>query len=318
VGAAEAADRDVPRRAGYRRPAGDAARRGQAAGTAEPGRGRPSGQRAGGLLAPARPAGGRHHAQVLLYRFDGPTTCSGAVDRQRPGQQRQPRPVRPRQTRTSARPLALGDSELMAQHQDLRVLPPRLPPRQAQHRHRTGHDQENQLQAHKPKIIPPPDEPGPACPAPKRWTDPTVICRASAQVTQVFRHPQESNRLRSCLNSPTDTNRRTAPGQSEASFQHPAVALVRNRRHRRGQPSCSSSGISSLAGIILSRRDTMAPASARAVPRSPRGRRPPALPRRAPRLPPASTAPPARQAEHHRHPRQQIRWSRTDNAVRGD
>jgi len=85
------------------------------------------------------------------------------------------------------------------------------------------------------------------------------------------------------------------------------------------QPSCSSSGISSLAGIILSSRDTMAPASARAVPRSPRGRRPPAPPRRAPRLPPASTATPGRQAEHHRHPRQQIRWSRTDNApVRGD
>jgi hypothetical protein len=57
------------------------------------------------------------------------------------------------------------------------------------------------------------------------------------------------------------------------------------------QPSCSSWGISSLAGIILSSRDTMAPGSARAVPRSPRGRRPPAPPRRAPRLPPASTAP---------------------------
>ena len=117
---------------------------------------------------------------------DDQTHRGEAVDRRRPGQQRQPRPVWPRQTRTSARPLALGDSELMAQHQDLRVLPPRLAPRQAEHRHRTGHDQENQLQAHKPKIIPPPDEPGPACPAPKRWTDPTVICRASAQVTQVF------------------------------------------------------------------------------------------------------------------------------------
>jgi HsdM N-terminal domain len=65
-----------------------------------------------------------------------------AVDGQRPGQQRQPRPVRPHQTRMNARPLALGDSELMAQHQDLRVLPPRLPPRQTQHRHHTGHDQE--------------------------------------------------------------------------------------------------------------------------------------------------------------------------------
>src|SRR5579859_3163512 len=56
----------------------------------------------------------------------------------------------------SARPLTLGDSELMAQHQDLGVLPPRLPPRQAQHRHRTGQGEEDQLQAHKRKIIPPP------------------------------------------------------------------------------------------------------------------------------------------------------------------
>jgi hypothetical protein len=34
---------------------------------------------------------------------------------------------RPRQMRMSGRPLTLGDGELMAQHQDLRVLPPRLP-----------------------------------------------------------------------------------------------------------------------------------------------------------------------------------------------
>jgi hypothetical protein len=109
-----------------------------------------------------------------------------AAGGQRPGQQRRPRPVRPRQTRMSARPLALGDSELMAQHQDLRVLPPRLPPRQAQHRHRTGHDQENQLQAHMPKIIPSPDGPIPAHPAPERGTEPSATCRASAQVAQVF------------------------------------------------------------------------------------------------------------------------------------
>src|SRR5271165_5756681 len=56
----------------------------------------------------------------------------------------------------STRPLTLGDSELMAQHQDLRVLPPRLPPRQAQDRYHAEHDQEDQPQAHKPKIIPPP------------------------------------------------------------------------------------------------------------------------------------------------------------------
>jgi len=60
--------------------------------------------------------------------------------RQRPGQQRQPRPVRPCQTRMSARPVTLGDRELMAQHQDLRVLPPRLLARQAQQRRRTGHN----------------------------------------------------------------------------------------------------------------------------------------------------------------------------------
>jgi hypothetical protein len=48
-----------------------------------------------------------------------------APDGQRPGdQRRQPRPVRPRQTRMSTRMLALGHSELMAQHQDLGVRPP--------------------------------------------------------------------------------------------------------------------------------------------------------------------------------------------------
>lgn len=84
------------------------------------------------------------------------------------------------------------------------------------------------------------------------------------------------------------------------------------------QPNCSSSGDILLAGIILSSRDTMAP---RVRPRCSAitARSAPAPPRRAPRLPPPSTAPPARQAEHHRHPRPQIRWSRTDNApVRGD
>src|ERR1035437_9874131 len=48
---------------------------------------------------------------------------------------------------------------LMAQHQDLGVLPPRLPPGQAQHRHGTGDNEEDQFQAHKPKIIARP----PAC-----------------------------------------------------------------------------------------------------------------------------------------------------------
>ena len=84
------------------------------------------------------------------------------VDRQRPGQQGKQRPVRPRQPGTSPRPLTPGDSKLVAQHEDLGVLPPRLPARQAQQRHGTGNDQEDQLQAHKPKIIPPPVGPRPA------------------------------------------------------------------------------------------------------------------------------------------------------------
>jgi hypothetical protein len=79
-----------------------------------------------------------------------------ALCRHRPRKERQPRPVRPRQTRMSARPPALGHSELIAQHQDLGVLPPPLPPRQPQQRHGTGDSQEDQLQPHKPKIIPRP------------------------------------------------------------------------------------------------------------------------------------------------------------------
>src|SRR5215472_1088737 len=89
-----------------------------------------------------------------------------ALDRQRPGKQGQPRPVRPRQTLMHPRPLTLRDSELMAQHQDLSILPPPLPARQPEQRRDMGHDQENQLQAHKPKIISPPDGSTPAQPTP--------------------------------------------------------------------------------------------------------------------------------------------------------
>jgi hypothetical protein len=48
----------------------------------------------------------------------------------------------------------------MAQHQDLGVLPPRLAARQTQQRHSPGNNQEDQLQAHKPKIIARPAGPG--------------------------------------------------------------------------------------------------------------------------------------------------------------
>src|SRR5712691_2870119 len=60
------------------------------------------------------------------------------------------------------RPLAQGYRGLMAQHQDLGVLPPRLPPRQAQREHIRHDDTADQFQAHKPKIIarqPEPDLP---------------------------------------------------------------------------------------------------------------------------------------------------------------
>jgi len=73
----------------------------------------------------------------------------------------------------------------MTQHQDLGVLPTRLPPRQAQHRHGPGDDEEDQLQAHKPKIIarqPEPDLPAGTI----RVTEPTESRKASAQVAQVF------------------------------------------------------------------------------------------------------------------------------------
>src|SRR5450755_392433 len=92
-----------------------------------------------------------------------------ALRRYRSCKQRQPRPVRPRQTRVSARPLALSHSELMAQHKDLGVLPPPLPPRQAQQRHGMGRNQEDQLQAHKPKIIPRPGRQRPAGHVPDAW-----------------------------------------------------------------------------------------------------------------------------------------------------
>jgi hypothetical protein len=83
----------------------------------------------------------------------------------------------------SARPLALGHSELMAQHKDLGVLLPPLPPRQAQQRHGTGDDQEDQLHAHKSKIIPRPGRRGAERPAARGQ-------RSIQPGDAGFRHPQ--------------------------------------------------------------------------------------------------------------------------------
>ena len=116
------------------------------------------------------------------------------VDRQRPGQQRQPCPVWPRQPRMSPRPLAQGDRELMAQHEDLGVFPPRLPARQPEQGHRTGDDQEDQLQAHKPRIIAPrPGRHRPARHQMRRRTDGEVGCICPGGTD--FRHAQSKGRL---------------------------------------------------------------------------------------------------------------------------
>jgi hypothetical protein len=76
----------------------------------------------------------------------------------------------------NARPLALGHSELMAQHQDLAVFPPRLTARQLEQRHDTGDDHEDQLQAPKPTIIARPARPRPASqvPADNGWVSPAL------------------------------------------------------------------------------------------------------------------------------------------------
>src|SRR3954471_21788693 len=87
------------------------------------------------------------------------------------------------------RMLALGHSELMTQHQDPGILPPRLAARQAQQRHGPANNQEDQLQARKPTIIARPARPGPASQVSDTGTSrrrPEDICAAGTG----SRHPQ--------------------------------------------------------------------------------------------------------------------------------
>ena len=87
----------------------------------------------GGTTAPS--GGGRcRGASAKPWPGSRSAQLGQAPGRQRPGEQRQPRPVRAHQSRISSRPLTQGHRELMAQHHDLGFLPPPLPPRQAQHR----------------------------------------------------------------------------------------------------------------------------------------------------------------------------------------
>ncbi len=108
-----------------------------------------AGRRASGAVA-AGPACPAATEDVTVPPQDGAGSddepeAGEAPDWQRPGQQRQPRPIRPRQPRMSPRLLALGDSQLMVQDQDLGVLPPHLPLGQAQQRHGAGDDEEDQF-----------------------------------------------------------------------------------------------------------------------------------------------------------------------------
>ena len=96
----------------------------------------------------------------------------------------------------STRLLTLRDSELMAQHQDLGVLPPRLPARQPEQRHGTGNNQEDQLQAHKPKIIAPPAGQDLPATAPDTGTEPTGVRGRICPGGTGFRHPQPLAELR--------------------------------------------------------------------------------------------------------------------------
>ena len=112
----------------------------------------------------------------------------------------------------STRPVPLSDSQLMAQHQDPGVLLPRLPARQSQQRHGTGHDEEDQVQAHKLEIT---ARPGPdLLPARRRTRNRADgilqrICPSGAG----FRHPQVSG------------NGRGAPGLLPgAAMRRPDVA----------------------------------------------------------------------------------------------
>jgi hypothetical protein len=150
-----------------------------------------------------------------------------------PREQRQPRPVRPCQTRVSAGPLALGHSELVAQHEDLGVLPPPLPPRQPQQPHGTDDNQEDQPQPHKPKII--------ARPGRRRGPEQPAVSAASGQVAQVFgTHKMLERTLATCGTEPEchETIAPSAPTRDASSAVGPSARLPgQSRQPSRGKHS---------------------------------------------------------------------------------
>ena len=125
----------------------------------------------------------------------------------------------------SPRPLAQGHCELMAQYQDLGILLPRLPPRQAEHGHGAGRNEENQLHARKPKIIAPPDRPRPA------RTDARTRGRADRDLQSIypgdasFRHPQVN--IRRSRRRGHDLTRSSASKNAEILILRPEVAVLR-------------------------------------------------------------------------------------------
>jgi hypothetical protein len=235
------------------------------------------------LAREARPAAA---ADVAMPADDGARSHDRlrpgpALDGQRPGQRGRPCPVWLRHTRRHPRPLTLRDDELMGQHQDPGVLPPRLPARQPEQRHETGDDQEGQLQARKPKIVPPADRPRHARPAPEHGTEPTAICRASAQVTRVFGTHSLSMSSRALYVGSTSTRPATSSGCLTASAEAttPPIecpedhsGLGRDRADR--QPGRGSAvRVQAPARISQCRRRSSRAASARACPARCRCRR---------------------------------------------
>ena len=145
---------------------------------------------------------------------------------QHPGEQSQPRPVRPRQPRMNARPLAQGDSELMAQHQDLGVLP------HASRRDKpstdTGDNEEDQIQAHKPKIIARP----PACKSATNRHARALTLWSPRRIRpggMRFRHPQAGNGQ--IVPGRSDGRRRAVFMSASGQLSGRLWAVSRGRRH---------------------------------------------------------------------------------------
>jgi hypothetical protein len=151
-----------------------------------------------------------------------------------------------------------GDSELMAQHQDLSVLPPPLPARQPEQRHCTAHATKSSFKPTSPRSAH--SGPRPARPPADRGTESIAIGRASCQAAQVF----GTHRIRRCSPAPPYTSspatqRAAAPAVTARRSSSPASwGLVANMTSS-GTPAssrCSSSAAHACSGRSAGSRQT--------------------------------------------------------------